>query len=285
MVDDAIVGHGQPTVLVFDSGVGGLSVCQSILMRCPECRILYTADNAAFPYGTKSETYLRKRILDVLSAQCEKYQPDIVVIACNTASTLVLPDLRAALSLPVVGVVPAIKPAATESRTGVIGLLATAATVRRSYTDQLVSEFAPHCEVVRVGSSRLVEIAEAYLIGQAVDHSELVEITSAFFCDSLERPVDKIVLGCTHFPLLREALECTAPNRVEWVDSGDAIAKRVQGLIQHLKVNITASDTPMHRIMFTGENIVNPHFETRLSLLGFDQFEVEGNIDLGEPAL
>jgi glutamate racemase len=261
-----------PTVMVFDSGVGGLSVCQSILSLCPNVRIVYVADNAAFPYGTKTDGYLRERIVNVLSKQCITHQPDMLVIACNTASTLVLPDLRERLNIPVVGVVPAIKPAALETRTGAIGLLATSATVQRSYTDQLISDFAPHCDVVRVGSSRLVEIAEEYLRGLPVSKAELADITRSFFCESLSAPVDKIVLGCTHFPLLRSQLSESSLKRVEWIDSGDAIAQRVKDLLESIECKQAADIT--HRIMFTGDDPTNKFFEAMLYSLGFKHFEL-----------
>ena len=270
-----------PSVLVFDSGVGGLSVCQSILSCCPEVRILYVADNAVFPYGTKSENYLRKHIVSVLSQLCDDLKPEMMVIACNTASTLVLPSLRDRLSIPVVGVVPAIKPAANASKMGAIGLLATPATVTRPYTDQLIADFSPHCDVIRVGSSRLVEIAEEYFRGVEVNEAELSDITSVFFCESLSRPVDKIVLGCTHFPLLKQQLKKSALKQVEWMDSGNAIASRVRGLLDEAGFKYDAEinvPLPTHKIMFTGSKIYNEHFESRVLSLGFYNFEVVGSI-------
>ncbi len=272
--------------MVFDSGVGGLSVCQSILVSCLGVRIVYVADNAAFPYGTKSDDYLRERIVTVLSDQYITHQPDVLVIACNTASTLVLPDLRERLSIPVVGVVPAIKPAALETKTGVIGLLATSATVRRSYTDQLISEFAPHCDVVRVGSSRLVEMAEEHLRGEAVSELELGEITSSFFSENLSAPIDKVVLGCTHFPLLRAQLEKCSPKGVEWVDSGDAIALRVKNLLEHLIGEHSSpsnhqTDKLIHEVIFTGNELANDFFKSMLCSLGFKSFKLAGRIRCG----
>lgn len=271
----AEVAKRPPSVLVFDSGVGGLSICQSILLHCPGVCIIYVADNASFPYGTKSEDYLRSRITTVLSKQCEQYQPDILVIACNTASTLVLSDLRDMLTIPVVGVVPAIKPAAESTKTGAIGLLATPATVQREYTDQLVDDFAAHCDVIRVGSSRLVEMSERYLRGAGVNQTELADILAGFFCESLSRSVDKIVLGCTHFPLLKPHLERCVPHAIEWIDSGSAIAKRIKGLCGSLELALDASIEPMHSVRFTGVAEANEHFNDHLLLLGFQNFEIE----------
>ena len=272
-----------PMILVFDSGVGGLSVCQSILALCSDVRIVYIADNAAFPYGTKSDEYLRARIVKVLSEQCAARQPDVLVIACNTASTLVLPDLRERLSIPVVGVVPAIKPAASGTQTGVIGLLATPATIQRTYTNQLISDFAPHCKMVRVGSSRLVEIAEEYLRGEPVNGVELTEITSSFFDESHNASIDKIVLGCTHFPLLRDQLEESSPKSVEWMDSGNAIAQRVKALLENVawKQASSSRNQPVkiiHHIIFTGDCPTNEFFESMLYSLGFKYVKLAGNI-------
>src|SRR5690554_2576897 len=150
-------------VLIFDSGVGGLSVLKEIHQHQPQLQLQYLVDNAAFPYGTKEDAFLTNRIIEVCSSAVAELQPDILVIACNTASTLALPQLRQLLNIPVVGVVPAIKTAANLSKTKVIGLIATPATVSRPYTDNLISEFAPHCNVHMLGSSELVYWAESYI--------------------------------------------------------------------------------------------------------------------------
>jgi glutamate racemase len=154
----------------------------------------------------------------------EAWAPDVVVVACNTASTIMLPDVREALSVSVVGVVPPIKPAAALTKTGVIGLLATPATVCRQYTDDLIAQFAADKRVVRFGSSALVEAAERKLAGEAVNTDAVQDAIGALFADGA---VDVVALACTHFPLLAEELAAAAPRACTWLDSGAAIARRV----------------------------------------------------------
>lgn len=223
-----------PRVLVFDSGVGGLSILAEIHARLPQCELVYACDNAAFPYGTKNEEELVERVDIVLKALIRQVAPDIVVVACNTASTVALPRIRAHFHNPVVGVVPAIKPAAKITSTRVIGLLATPGTVARPYTQRLIEDFASHCLVHRLGSRRLVEIAESKLRNRPADIGEIRDIISPLFADA---DMDTVVLACTHFPLLRAELEAAAPRAVQWIDSGEAIARRVENLL-------SAANTP-----------------------------------------
>ena len=216
-------------ILVFDSGVGGLSILRAIRQRLPGQDYIYASDNNAFPYGVKSQDFLVQRVDSVLRALIKTEQPDIIVVACNTASTVALPIIRSHFSAPVVGVVPAIKPAAALSRTGVIGVLGTPATVERAYTQQLINDFASHCTVLKLGSSRLVDIAEQALRGRGANPEELKTILAPLF--QVEQ-LDTIVLACTHFPLLADELAAIAPRPLCWVDSGDAIARRVASLLE-----------------------------------------------------
>jgi glutamate racemase len=224
----AITDPANIRILVFDSGVGGLSILQEIHRKIPAANLVYACDNQAFPYGTKEEDELVARVDSVLKALFDAVQPDIVVVACNTASTVALPRIRAHFSNPVVGVVPAIKPAAIISRTKVIGLLATPGTVRRDYTRQLIAEFAEGCDFIAVGSSRLVEIAEEKLRGIQPDTNELKTILAPLLENT---ELDTVVLACTHFPLLKAEIESLAPRLIHWIDSGEAIARRVHSLI------------------------------------------------------
>lgn len=217
-------------ILVFDSGVGGLTIVEAIAAALPGAPLVYACDNAAFPYGPKPEDELVDRVHAVLDALVKRFAPRLLVVACNTASTVALPRLRSHYSLPVVGVVPAIKPAGRLTRNRVIGLLATPGTVRRPYTDQLIAEFAADCTVVRVGSSELVLAAEQKLRGEPVDAGLLRELLRPI----LEAGADTVVLGCTHFPLLRAELEAAAGRSLSWVDSGEAIARRVRDLLPEL---------------------------------------------------
>ncbi|MBV1840040.1 glutamate racemase [Photobacterium ganghwense] len=213
-------------VLIFDSGVGGLSVYQEIYAQLPDVQYIYTFDDAAFRYGELPESELIERTSYIVNLLVARHQIDLVVVACNTASTIVLPTLRGQLTIPVVGVVPAIKPAALLSQQKVIGLLATPATVQRAYTDSLIRQFARDCEVLRIGSTRLVEMAEQKLRGEAVDLEELREILSPW-----RQRVDCIVLGCTHFPLIKAEIQQAFEQPVQIVDSGKAIANRVKALL------------------------------------------------------
>lgn len=229
-------------VLVFDSGVGGLSILADIAAAQPTLPLIFACDNAAFPYGTKTETELLGRVDAVLQALIAQLQPQLVVVACNTASTVALPRLRSSYAIPIVGVVPAIKPAAQLSRNKIIGLLATPATVQRPYTEQLIQEFAADCTVLKVGSRELVQLAEDKLRGHTISPAQLQPILAPFFADPAKAP-DTIVLGCTHFPLLRDELATAAPTVTQWVDSGDAIARRVHSLITDNRTDAPAALT------------------------------------------
>jgi len=209
--------------LIFDSGVGGLSVSAAIRCRMPWLSLGYVCDNSALPYGTKDDAWLVERIADVCSRTCELARPRALVVACNTASTLALEALRQRLSIPVIGTVPAIKPAAALSQRRVIGLLATSATVQRPYLDRLIETYAADCRVVRVAADALVIEAEHLLKGQAVDAAKLRLAVEPL---RVAKNLDIVVLGCTHFPLLRRRLEPLMPH-VHWLDSGDAIARRL----------------------------------------------------------
>lgn len=215
-------------ILVFDSGVGGLSVVGEIRRRLGDVALAYACDNAALPYGTKPDAWLIERIVAVCSAAVARTRASALVVACNTASTLALAPLRARLAVPVIGTVPAIKPAALASASKVIGLLATSATTRRPYTDRLIEEFAGDCRVVRVAADELVGEAERYLAGQPLSGAALRRSVQPLFDDEA---LDAVVLGCTHFPLLREPLAQLAPRRLTWIDSGAAIARRVEALV------------------------------------------------------
>lgn len=209
------------TVLVFDSGVGGLSVYQDIRCAFPELDFVYACDNAAYPYGELDPQLLIKRVNLIVDMLVKQHQVDAVVIACNTASTLVLPSLRSFLTIPVIGVVPAIKPACQVANIAV-GLIATPATVKRDYTDKLINEFSHGVAVYKLGSSQLVHMAEAKLRGEAVNLQELEQIVSPFM-----NKIDAAVLGCTHFPLIREELDYVFNGKVQLIDSGKAVAKQV----------------------------------------------------------
>ncbi len=213
-------------LLFFDSGVGGLSVLGPTRALLPDAPIVYAADSAGYPYGTKSEDELAARVPALLGRLVERFRPRLAVIACNTASTIALDHARAALDLPVVGTVPAIKPAAERSKNRVIGVLGTEATVRQPYVDDLAARFAADCTVVRHGSAALVDLAEAKLRGEAID----TDAVRAAIAPLLEVPgLDVLVLSCTHFPLLADEIAAVAPGVLQ-VDGGPGIARRVAHL-------------------------------------------------------
>jgi glutamate racemase len=219
--------NAMKRALVFDSGVGGLSVLDAIAVSGHALELDYAADNAWLPYGLKSDAELRARLPLLLRQLVEQWAPQAVVVACNTASTIALDAIRAALAVPVVGVVPPIKPAAALTRSGVIGLLATPATVRRAYTDDLIAQFAADKKVVRFGSAALVEAAEQKLRGEAPDPAALQQAIDGLFGAPDGDRIDVVALACTHFPLLTQDLAARAPHMVTWLDSGEAIARRV----------------------------------------------------------
>ena len=217
------VADSRPRVLVFDSGVGGLSIAGAIDEVLGDWQLLYLADNAFFPYGDQPEEQVIRRCADLVAAAVERFPVDFIVIGCNTASTVVLPTLRARFECPVIGVVPAIKPAAALTRNHRIGLLATPATVRRPYLDKLIQEFAGDAQITRIGSTELVRLAENWMQTQHIG----VETLTAILAPFRRAEVDTVVLGCTHFPLIGHLLKPILDPDVAWVDSGHAIGRRL----------------------------------------------------------
>ncbi|USU10250.1 glutamate racemase [Sphingomonadaceae bacterium OTU29MARTA1] len=235
-------------ILFFDSGVGGLSVVAPTRALLPHAPIVYAADSAGFPYGVKSEAEIAARVPALLGRLVERYRPRLVVIACNTASTIALPVVRAALDVPVVGTVPAIKPAAEASRSRVIGVLGTEATVRQAYVDDLAARFAADCIVLRHGSAELVRLAEAKLAGRATDPGRYRAVLSGLFDQPDGKRIDVIVNACTHFPLVAAELAAAAPPGMHFVDGGPGIARRIAFLTQGQDWPV---GKPHHRAVFT----------------------------------
>ncbi|HEX9323115.1 MAG TPA: glutamate racemase [Xanthobacteraceae bacterium] len=219
-----------PRILLFDSGLGGLTVYREIAKARPDADFVYVADDAGFPYGAMEQARLIARVVALMEHLIEAHDPDLVVIACNTASTIVLPSLRAHFVVPFVGTVPAIKPACAASRTKRVSVLGTEATVQREYTRALIREFAAGCEVTLVGSARLAALAEAELRGSAVEDAAIAaELTPCFVANAAR--TDTIVLACTHYPLLIDRLARLASWPVEFIDPAPAIARRVVDLL------------------------------------------------------
>jgi len=223
-----------PTILVFDSGLGGLTVLREIVGARPDAHYVYVADDAFFPYGHHSEEQIIARVVPLIGELIENHAPDLVVIACNTASTLVMSHLREAYSVPFVGTVPAIKPACASSRTKRVSVLGTKGTVKREYTKRLIHDFSQGCEVTLVGSAELASLAESALSGNDVGDEDIAaELAPCFVGSGADDPArtDTVVLACTHYPLLLDRLMLLAPWPVDWIDPAAAIARRVSDLL------------------------------------------------------
>jgi glutamate racemase len=230
-----------PTILVFDSGLGGLSVYREIVALCPAASFIYIADDAGFPYGGRPDDAIVARVCAVMEEAIARHAPDCTVIACNTASTLVLPHLRSRFSMPFVGTVPAIKPAAKKSRSRRIAVLATPGTIGRDYTRALIAEFAGGCHVDLVGALHLAALVEDELAGLPVSDAELLSEIAPCFRDEEGAATDIVVLACTHYPLIGERLTRLAPWPVDWLDPAPAIARRVVSVLGEAATGSQAS--------------------------------------------
>src|SRR6185437_11889716 len=191
-----------PTILIFDSGLGGLTVFRETKAARSDARYVYLADDAGFPYGDLAEDKLVPRVTEVLADAIARHKPDLIVVACNTASTLALAQLRSRFTVPFVGTVPAIKPACAQSKSRRVAVLGTQATVGREYTRALIREFAAGCDVDLVGSTHLAAFAEAEFAGKPVADAAINEEIAGCFVDADGRRTDTVVLACTHYPLL-----------------------------------------------------------------------------------
>jgi glutamate racemase len=257
----------RPTILVFDSGVGGLTVFREIVKARPDAFYVYIADDAFFPYAQRSEEELVGRLVPLMEESIATYAPDLVAIACNTASTLVLPNLRARFPVPFVGTVPAVKPACLASRSRLVSVLGTEATVRREYTRGLIRDFGQGCDVTLVGARHLAGFAERALRGEVIDDHAIAREIAPCFVASEGRRTDTIVLACTHYPLLIDRLVQLAPWPVDWVDPSQAIARRMIDLIGPPTAN--ASGTA--RAIFTSGLELPPALAAALARFGIGE--------------
>ena len=219
-------------LLLFDSGVGGLSVLAEVRGLLPDAPVIYAADNGGLPYGPKTEAEVAARVCGLLGRMAERYRPRLICIACNTASTIALGMVRDVLEIPIVGTVPAIKPAAEQTRTGTIGLLGTAATIRQPYVDRLEGEFAQGKRLLRAAAPELVAAAEAKLRGEAVDPSVYQRAAAALRDQPGGAAIDTVVLACTHFPLVEPELAAVFGQDVSFVHGAAGIARRVARLCE-----------------------------------------------------
>ena len=257
-------------VLLFDSGVGGLSVLAEVRAALPNAPIVYVADNGGFPYGTKTEAEISARVPALLGRLAERYRPRLIVIACNTASTIALAGVRTALDLPIVGTVPAIKPAAEQSRTRVIGVLGTNATVRQPYVDDLSARFASDCLVLRHGSADLVQLAETSLRGESTSDEAYADVMAGLFDQVGGDRMDTVVLACTHFPLVADRLAAVVPRALTFVDGAKGIARRVAYLTRDQD---WPEEFPPGIAVFTAPIHVGAGLETSLAGFGLSKIE------------
>jgi glutamate racemase len=259
-----------PKILVFDSGLGGLTVHREILPLRPSADFVYCADDAGFPYGSWPEPALIDHIIETMARLIADHAPDMVVIACNTASTLVLPHLRARWpELPFVGTVPAIKPAAAQSKSRKISVLATPGTVARDYTQQLVETFAAHCEVRLVGSKHLAGLAERHMHGEPAQEAAIAAEIAPCFVEDARGRTDVVTLACTHYPLLLDIFRKLAPWPVTWIDPAPAIAKRADQLLVEKFGEDARAGTGARRIIFTSGKPPEPGLAAALAAFGF----------------
>jgi glutamate racemase len=253
-----------PTIIVFDSGLGGLTVFREVFRARPDARYLYVADDAFFPYGSQDEGVLVRRVLALMDALIGSEQPGLVVIACNTASTLVLPQLRARFTVPFIGTVPAIKPACAVSRTKRVSVLGTQATVNREYTRALIRDFANGAEVTLVGSALLAGHAEAELQGEPVADAAIAREIAPCFVETGGARTDTVVLACTHYPLLLDRLTRLSSWPVTFMDPAPAIARRVVDLVGPAGSLQAAAP----RLAFTSGRAPSPALRAALSSFG-----------------
>jgi glutamate racemase len=224
--------EAEAPILLFDSGVGGLTVLAELRKVLPQAPVIYAADLAGLPYGEKTEAEIAARVAGLLGRMSERFKPRLVTIACNTASTIALGMVREVLNVPIVGTVPAIKPAAMMTETGTIGLLGTAATVRQKYVDDLEREFAGGKRLIRHAAPELVEAAEAKLRGATPDPAVFLAAAEGLRRQPDGEKIDTVVLACTHFPLVEEELRAAMGDKVQFIDGAQGIARRVAYLTQ-----------------------------------------------------
>jgi glutamate racemase len=230
-------------ILIFDSGIGGLTVLREARVLLPQMQFVYVADDAAFPYGAWDENELTARMVTLFGDLIAKWEPELVVIACNTASTIGIGALREAFpSTGFVGTVPAIKPAAERTRSGLVSVLATPGTVKRQYTRDLITSYASKCEVNLVGSTGLAALAERYMRGGFTDEAAVAAEIAPCFVEREGKRTDIVVLACTHYPFLANRMRKMAPWPVDWIDTSEAIARRALNLLEQGDLDIAAME-------------------------------------------
>jgi glutamate racemase len=249
-----------------DSGVGGLSILAAVRAKVP-AHYIYVMDNQYLPYGEKSEAFIQSRLAQ-LSALLVEQGAELIVIACNTATTQAVASLRQQFDLPFVGTVPAIKPAAAKYCKSGFTVLATPATCRSTYLQGLIAEFAPGCVVNTAGSSELVRLAELKVwYQQDVSSAVATELAKLGL---LQQPPVAVVLGCTHFPFLKAELSASLPGCV-FLDTAEAIARRVQALAAG--EDRMGDATEAYSQLYISSGVLDERQLDRITELGFDQYQ------------
>jgi glutamate racemase len=256
-------------ILLFDSGVGGLTVLAELRKLLPEAPVIYAADTAGLPYGEKTEAEIAARVAGLLGRLAERYDPRLITIACNTASTIALGMVREVLQVPIVGTVPAIKPAAEITRTGVIGLLGTAATIRQGYVDRLQAEFAADKTLIRHAAPELVEAAERVLRGESVDPAVFAKAVEGLRSQQRGEDIDTVVLACTHFPLVGAQLRTALGTNVRFVHGAQGIARRIEFLTRSQRFAREGPDLAL----FTGDAAAFAKLAPALKAYGLERSE------------
>lgn len=258
--------------LVFDSGIGGMGVVQALRDLLPALHIDYLADTALFPYGEQPDVLLTSRIVSLLVCACERLQPDVLVIACNTASTIALPALRERLKIPVVGCVPPIRWAGRVSTSRVIGLLSTSATARRPYILQLHQDFASDCRLITHGARRLADLAERAFLGEAIADADVQHEMHCLFSQPHGDEIDTVGLGCTHYTFLMDAFERLSPDGVTWLDPAPAVARQVRTVLQ--TAECLSESSQAGRLLMTRAPHEAARLEAAAKRLGFNDWEL-----------
>ncbi|RVQ69426.1 glutamate racemase [Croceicoccus ponticola] len=257
-------------ILIFDSGVGGLSVLDAVRAALPDAPLIYAADTAGLPYGGKSEAEIAARVAGLLGRMSERFHPRLACIACNTASTIALGMVRDVLNIPIVGTVPAIKPAAAMTQTGTIGLIGTEATIRQAYVDNLEAEFASDKTLLRLAAPDLVAAAEAKLRAEPVDMAAIHKAAQDLTAMAKGKRIDVLVLACTHFPLLADELHEAFGPDVRMIDGAQGIARRIAHLTKGQEFARSSPD----RAVFTSDGgRINP-LRPALAARGIDEIIV-----------
>lgn len=262
----------QYRIVLLDSGIGGFSILKALIDQIPNSHFFYYLDRKNFPYGSKSEAQVKKIVLEASAWLKSEYKPDLFVVACNTASTAVLSELRSELDFPVVGVVPAIKPAAELSKTKNIALLATNGTIQRHYIRELINQHAEGCEIQFFGSEILVAIAEKKIMERHLDLDKLKKEMTPFFSGIVDKNnIDAIVLGCTHFSFLIEELKSLAKRPIAFVDSVEGVTRRIKAVLESLEEKENESQiTPLWEIISSSDLSGNEISNLKNFMPGFE---------------